>query len=72
MRVINSLVYFLIESFAYKQEERLDCGVKAGDAFAGQRRYPQQFFWDFKVRIYIFSFSMFVPTLIEKQNHDLS
>lgn len=44
------IMFLLTESFAYKQEERFDCGVKAGDAYATQRRYPQPFFWDYKVQ----------------------
>lgn len=44
------IVFRLTESFAYKQEERFDCGVKAGDAYASQRRYPQPLFWDYKVQ----------------------
>ncbi|XP_076861089.1 E3 ubiquitin-protein ligase Hakai isoform X2 [Brachyhypopomus gauderio] len=39
------------KSIAYKQEERSECGAKAGDAFAGQRRYPQQFYWDYKLNL---------------------
>uniref|UniRef100_A0A3B1IDM6 E3 ubiquitin-protein ligase Hakai n=1 Tax=Astyanax mexicanus TaxID=7994 RepID=A0A3B1IDM6_ASTMX len=39
------------KSFAYKQEERFEFGAKAGDAFAGQRRYPQQFYWDYKLNL---------------------
>ena len=38
------------ENFGFKQgEERFDCGTKAGDVFASQRRFPQQMFWDYKV-----------------------
>lgn len=47
--VMATLCFLLTESFAYKQEERFDCGVKAGDAYASQRRYPQPLFWDYKV-----------------------
>lgn len=43
------IIFLVTESFAYKQEERFDCGVKSGDAYANQRRYPQPFFWDYKV-----------------------
>lgn len=43
---------FLLEGFNFKQEDRFDCGVKAGDAFASQRRFPQQLYWDFKVHLY--------------------
>ncbi|XP_035384042.1 E3 ubiquitin-protein ligase Hakai isoform X2 [Electrophorus electricus] len=39
------------KSIAYKQEERFDCGAKAGDAFASQRRYPQPFYWDHKLNL---------------------
>ncbi|XP_014008774.1 E3 ubiquitin-protein ligase Hakai isoform X1 [Salmo salar] len=39
------------ESFSFKQEERFDCGTKAGDVFASQRRFPQQMFWDFKLNL---------------------
>ncbi|KAL7828006.1 hypothetical protein AOLI_G00311580 [Acnodon oligacanthus] len=39
------------KGFAYKQEERFECGAKAGDAFAGQRRFPQQFYWDYKLNL---------------------
>lgn len=37
------------DNFGFKQEERFDCGAKAGDVFAGQRRFPQQMYWDYKV-----------------------
>lgn len=43
---------FLLEGFNFKQEDRFDCGVKAGDAFASQRRFPQQLYWDYKVHLY--------------------
>uniref|UniRef100_A0AAY4DJJ8 E3 ubiquitin-protein ligase Hakai n=2 Tax=Denticeps clupeoides TaxID=299321 RepID=A0AAY4DJJ8_9TELE len=36
---------------AYKKEERFDCGAKAGDVFASQRRYPQQMYWDYKLNL---------------------
>ncbi|XP_046878951.1 E3 ubiquitin-protein ligase Hakai [Hypomesus transpacificus] len=40
------------ENFGFKQgEERFDCGTKAGDVFAGQRRFPQQMFWDYKLNL---------------------
>ncbi|XP_056444053.1 E3 ubiquitin-protein ligase Hakai isoform X1 [Gadus chalcogrammus] len=39
------------ESFGFKQEERFDCGAKAGDVFGSQRRYPQQMFWDYKLNL---------------------
>ncbi|KAJ8387034.1 hypothetical protein AAFF_G00162110 [Aldrovandia affinis] len=35
--------------FGYKQEERHEC--KSGDAFASQRRFPQQMFWDYKMNL---------------------
>ncbi len=41
---------FLLEGFNLKQEGRFDCGVKAGDAFVSQRRFPQQLHWDYKVK----------------------
>ncbi|KAI1882119.1 hypothetical protein AGOR_G00247400 [Albula goreensis] len=37
------------DGFAYKQEERFEC--KSGDAFASQRRYPQQMLWDYKLNL---------------------
>lgn len=37
------------DNFGFKKEERFDCGAKAGDVFAGQRRFPQQMYWDYKV-----------------------
>ncbi|TRY97502.1 hypothetical protein DNTS_013756 [Danionella cerebrum] len=37
--------------FGFKQEDRFDCGVKAGDAFASQRRFPQPLFWDYKLNL---------------------
>lgn len=40
---------FVTDNFGFKQEERFDCGAKAGDVFAGQRRFPQQMYWDYKV-----------------------
>lgn len=43
---------FLLGGFNFKQEDRFDCGVKAGDAFASQRRFPQQLYWDYKVLLY--------------------
>ncbi|KAK5876978.1 hypothetical protein CesoFtcFv8_026275 [Champsocephalus esox] len=39
------------EKFGFKQEERFDCGAKAGDVFANQRRFPQALFWDFKLHL---------------------
>ncbi|XP_016134556.1 E3 ubiquitin-protein ligase Hakai-like isoform X4 [Sinocyclocheilus grahami] len=39
------------EGFNFKQEDRFDCGVKAGDAFASQRRFPQQLYWDYKLNL---------------------
>lgn len=42
---------FVTENFGFKQEERFDCGAKSGDVFAGQRRFPQQMYWDYKVRL---------------------
>lgn len=48
MGLLYNISVFL-ESFSFKQEERFDCGTKAGDVFASQRRFPQQMFWDFKV-----------------------
>lgn len=39
------------DNFGFKQEERFDCGAKAGDVFANQRRFPQPLFWDYKVHI---------------------
>uniref|UniRef100_A0A8D0D052 Cbl proto-oncogene-like 1, E3 ubiquitin protein ligase n=1 Tax=Sander lucioperca TaxID=283035 RepID=A0A8D0D052_SANLU len=36
------------DTFGFKQEERFDCGAKAGDVFATQRRFPQALFWDYK------------------------
>lgn len=43
-------ISFVTDNFGFKQEERFDCGAKAGDVFAGQRRFPQQMYWDYKVR----------------------
>ncbi|KAG8005756.1 E3 ubiquitin-protein ligase Hakai, partial [Nibea albiflora] len=39
------------DTFGFKQEERFDCGAKAGDVFATQRRFPQQLFWDYKLNL---------------------
>lgn len=39
------------EGHGYKKEDRVDYGAKAGDIFAGQRRYPQQMFWDYKLHL---------------------
>uniref|UniRef100_A0A671MSA1 E3 ubiquitin-protein ligase Hakai n=1 Tax=Sinocyclocheilus anshuiensis TaxID=1608454 RepID=A0A671MSA1_9TELE len=39
------------EGLNFKQEDRFDCGVKAGDAFASQRRFPQQLYWDYKLNL---------------------
>ncbi|XP_077399748.1 E3 ubiquitin-protein ligase Hakai-like [Vanacampus margaritifer] len=38
------------DNFGFKQE-KFDCGGKAGDVFAGQRRYPQPLFWDYKLNL---------------------
>uniref|UniRef100_A0A3Q2XRW2 Uncharacterized protein n=1 Tax=Hippocampus comes TaxID=109280 RepID=A0A3Q2XRW2_HIPCM len=38
----------LTDNFGFKQD-KFDCGGKAGDVFAAQRRYPQPLFWDYKV-----------------------
>lgn len=46
--LVMSLLCFT-DNFGFKQEDRFDCGAKAGDVFAGQRRFPQQLFWDYKV-----------------------
>ncbi|XP_030636996.1 E3 ubiquitin-protein ligase Hakai isoform X2 [Chanos chanos] len=35
----------------YKQEERFVFGAKSGDAFASQRRFPQQLYWDYKLNL---------------------
>lgn len=42
---------FVTDNFGFKQEERFDCGAKSGDVFAGQRRFPQQMYWDYKVTL---------------------
>ncbi|KAF7228945.1 E3 ubiquitin-protein ligase Hakai isoform X3 [Nothobranchius furzeri] len=39
------------DKFNFKQEERFDCGTKAGDVFASQRRFPQPLFWDYKLHL---------------------
>ncbi|KAI4796395.1 hypothetical protein KUCAC02_027793, partial [Chaenocephalus aceratus] len=39
------------EKFGFKQEERFDCGAKAGDVFANQRRFPRHCFGDFKLHL---------------------
>ncbi|XP_029350593.1 E3 ubiquitin-protein ligase Hakai isoform X1 [Echeneis naucrates] len=39
------------DNFGFKQEDRFDCGAKAGDVFANQRRYPQPLFWDYKLNL---------------------
>ncbi|KAF7650239.1 hypothetical protein LDENG_00129070 [Lucifuga dentata] len=39
------------DGFSFKQEERFDCGAKAGDVFASQRRFPQLLFWDYKLHL---------------------
>ncbi|KAF1372611.1 hypothetical protein PFLUV_G00267620 [Perca fluviatilis] len=39
------------DTFGFKQEERFDCGAKAGDVFATQRRFPQALFWDYKLNL---------------------
>ncbi|XP_076152777.1 E3 ubiquitin-protein ligase Hakai isoform X1 [Alosa pseudoharengus] len=36
---------------SYKKDERFDCGAKAGDVFASQRRYPQPMYWDYKLNL---------------------
>lgn len=48
-----TLVFFLstTDNFGFKQEDRFDCGTKAGDVFASQRRFPQPLFWDYKVHL---------------------
>lgn len=48
---ITSLIFVpcVTDTFGFKQEERFDCGAKAGDVFATQRRFPQALFWDYKV-----------------------
>lgn len=48
---------FVTDNFGFKQEERFDCGAKAGDVFAGQRRFPQQMYWDYKVDLNKIEFS---------------
>ncbi len=45
---------FLLEGFNFKKEDRFDCGVKAGDAFVSQRRFPQQLYWDYKVKAVLY------------------
>uniref|UniRef100_A0A3Q2D593 Cbl proto-oncogene like 1 n=1 Tax=Cyprinodon variegatus TaxID=28743 RepID=A0A3Q2D593_CYPVA len=39
------------DKFGFKQEERFDCGTKAGDVFGSQRRFPQPLFWDYKLNL---------------------
>uniref|UniRef100_A0A3Q2ZS28 Uncharacterized protein n=1 Tax=Kryptolebias marmoratus TaxID=37003 RepID=A0A3Q2ZS28_KRYMA len=34
-----------------RHEDRFDCGTKAGDVFATQRRFPQPLFWDYKLNL---------------------
>lgn len=46
---------FLLEGFNFKKEDRFDCGVKAGDAFVSQRRFPQQLYWDYKVKAALYN-----------------
>ncbi|XP_019721583.1 E3 ubiquitin-protein ligase Hakai [Hippocampus comes] len=38
------------DNFGFKQD-KFDCGGKAGDVFAAQRRYPQPLFWDYKLNL---------------------
>lgn len=48
---VNTSLFCVTDNFGFKQEGRFDCGAKAGDVFASQRRFPQLMFWDYKVHM---------------------
>lgn len=48
-------LFFLLstEEFDYNKEERYEC--KGGEMFGNQRRFPGPIFWDYKVKLRIFT-----------------